>query len=211
VSSFFPTRQLTLQLAPLTQHPRIPRIDPPPRSLISDFFLPVAGGVELHIFSLGLQLVARGHHVIVITHSHATSGRVGIRYLSGSLPAVPQGSATSIIPSLKVYHLPISTIPPHTSHASLPNFLLTAPYLRSILLRERIHLIHGHASLSSMAHEGMFYAPFLTVKGRQPGIKTIFTDHSLFGFDDAVGVLTNKLLSAALRNVDGVICVSHTG
>jgi hypothetical protein len=24
-------------------------------------------------------------------------------------------------------------------------------------------------------------------------------------------VLTNKLLSAALRNVDAVICVSHTG
>lgn len=37
------------------------------------------------------------------------------------------------------------------------------------------------------------------------------SDHSLFGFGDAVGVLTNKLLAGALRNVDGVICVSNTG
>ncbi len=184
-----------------------------PHSLISDFFLPIAGGVELHIYSLGLQLVARGHNVIVITHSHQESGRVGVRYLSGTPSSSSLQTASTSIPFLKIYHLPIPTIPPHTSHASLPNFLLSAPYLRSILLRERIHLIHGHASLSSMAHEGMFYAPFMTIqgRGRKRGIKTVFTDHSLFGFDDAVGVLTNKLLSAALRNVDGVICVSHTG
>jgi phosphatidylinositol glycan class A protein len=42
-------------------------------------------------------------------------------------------------------------------------------------------------------------------------IRSVFTDHSLFGFGDAVGVLTNKLLAGALRNVDGVICVSNTG
>ncbi|PSR83377.1 hypothetical protein PHLCEN_2v5756 [Hermanssonia centrifuga] len=43
------------------------------------------------------------------------------------------------------------------------------------------------------------------------GIRTVFTDHSLFGFDDAASILTNKLLEATLRNVDAVICVSHTG
>jgi len=43
------------------------------------------------------------------------------------------------------------------------------------------------------------------------GIRTVFTDHSLFGFDDAASILTNKLLEAALRNVDAVICVSNTG
>ena len=40
---------------------------------------------------------------------------------------------------------------------------------------------------------------------------TVCTDHSLFGFADAASILTNKLLAGALRNVDAVICVSHTG
>lgn len=106
-----------------------------------------------------------------------------------------------LAPGLKVYHLPFKPI---ASNATLPNFLLFLPYLRNILLRERIDLVHGHGSLSSLAHEAMFHAPLM-------GIKTVFTDHSLFGFGDAVGVLTNKLLVAALRNVDGVVCVSHTG
>lgn len=64
--------------------------------------------------------------------------------------------------------------------------------------------MHAHASLSSMAHEGILHAHHF-------GIRTVFTDHSLFGFDDAASILTNKLLEGALRNVDGVICVSHTG
>ncbi len=175
------------------------------RSLVSDFFLPVAGGIELHIYSLGLQLVARGHNVVVVTHGHSDAGRYGVRYLSpGKHDGQGRVESDDKPPHLKVYYLPIPTIPPHTSHATLPNFLLCAPYLRAILVRERIHLVHGHASLSSIAHEAFYYAPFF-------GVHTVFTDHSLFGFDDAVGVLTNKLLSAALRNVDAVICVSHTG
>lgn len=102
---------------------------------------------------------------------------------------------------IKIYHLPLTTI---ASSASLPNFLLCLPYFRSIFLRERIEIVHGHGTLSSMAHEALFHGPFF-------GIRTVFTDHSLFGFDDAVGILTNKLLAAALRNADGVICVSYTG
>ena len=43
------------------------------------------------------------------------------------------------------------------------------------------------------------------------GIRTVFTDHSLFGFDDAASILTNKLLEAMLSHVDAAICVSHTG
>ena len=43
------------------------------------------------------------------------------------------------------------------------------------------------------------------------GIRTVFTDHSLFGFDDAASILTNKLLEGMLSHVDAAICVSHTG
>lgn len=120
----------------------------------------------------------------MITHSHPD--RSGVHYLA---------------PSLKVYYLPYLPI---TSSASLPNFLLFLPYFRHIILSENIQLIHGHGALSSLAHEAVLHAPLLEVKA-------VFTDHSLFGFGDAVGVLTNKLLGAALRCVDEVICVSNTG
>lgn len=106
-----------------------------------------------------------------------------------------------MVPGLKVYHIPFKTI---ASSATLPNFLAFLPYLRPILLRERIELIHGHASLSALAHEAILHSHHL-------GIRTVFTDHSLFGFDDTAVILTNKLVEAALRNVDAVICVSNTG
>jgi phosphatidylinositol N-acetylglucosaminyltransferase subunit A len=106
-----------------------------------------------------------------------------------------------LLPGLKVYYLPLRTI---ASSATLPNFFCLLPYLRTIIIREEVHVIHAHASLSSMAHEGILHAHLL-------GVRTVFTDHSLFGFDDAASILTNKLLEGALRNVDRVICVSHTG
>lgn len=100
-----------------------------------------------------------------------------------------------------MYHLPIAVL---TSQATLPNFMMCLPYFRNIFLRERIDLVHGHASLSSFAQEAVMHAPLL-------GIRTVFTDHSLFGFGDATGILTNKLLVGSMRNAEGVICVSHTG
>ena len=120
----------------------------------------------------------------MVTHHH--SNRKAVRYLA---------------PGLKVYHLPIVPI---ASQATLPQFLLFLPYFRHIMIRENIDLVHGHGTLSSLAHEAMYHSHLL-------GIRSVFTDHSLFGFGDAVGVLTNKLLAGALRNVDGVICVSNTG
>ncbi|QRV76849.1 glycosyltransferase family 4 protein [Ceratobasidium sp. AG-Ba] len=72
------------------------------------------------------------------------------------------------------------------------------------MLRERVQIVHGHASLSSLAHEGLLHAHHLD-------IRTVFTDHSLFSLDDATGILTNKLLAGALKSVDAVIGVSHTG
>ena len=42
------------------------------------------------------------------------------------------------------------------------------------------------------------------------GLRTVFTDHSLFGFADAGSILGNKLLKFTLSDVDHVICVSHT-
>ena len=55
-----------------------------------------------------------------------------------------------------------------------------------------------------MAHEALYHSMHM-------GIRTVFTDHSLFSLDDAVGILTNKLLAGALMNVDATICVSYIG
>ncbi|KAK0219497.1 hypothetical protein EDD85DRAFT_960974 [Armillaria nabsnona] len=133
----------------------------------------------VHTLLPGGAVIKRGHKVIVITHSHSLN-RVGIRWL---------------LPSPKVYHLPFVSI------ASSAMFFTFLPYLRMILIQEHIHLIHAHASLSSLGHEGILHSHLL-------GVETVFTDHS---FEDAASILTNKLLAGTLRNVDAVICVSHTG
>ncbi|CAJ0604772.1 unnamed protein product [Cylicocyclus nassatus] len=153
-------------------------------ALVSDFFCPNAGGVETHIYFLGQCLMKLGHKVIVITHAYGD--RRGIRYLSNGL---------------KVYYLPFLVI---YNGCSLATIIGSLPWLRKIFLRERVQIIHGHATFSSMAHEAMF-------NGWLMGIHTVFTDHSLFGFADASAILTNTLvLQYSLTNVDRVICVSYT-
>ncbi|CCO27933.1 phosphatidylinositol glycan, class A [Rhizoctonia solani AG-1 IB] len=123
--------------------------------------------------------------IIIITHSHPPN-RHGVRWLN---------------PGIKVYHIPFVTL---TASATLPNFFTFLPYFRTIMLRERVQFVHGHASLSSLAHEGLLHSHHL-------GIRTVFTDHSLFSLDDATGILTNKLLAGALKSADAIIGVSHTG
>jgi phosphatidylinositol glycan class A protein len=42
------------------------------------------------------------------------------------------------------------------------------------------------------------------------GLKTIFTDHSLFGFSDPSAIHMNKVLNFTCSIINHVICVSHT-
>ncbi|KAI5834302.1 glycosyltransferase family 4 protein [Schizophyllum commune Tattone D] len=168
--------------------------------MVGDFFHPNVGGVENHIYMLGAQLLARGHKVIVITHSHRSrSGAHGDRV--GARGDGDRVGIRWLLPGLKVYHIPF---PPIANSATLPNFFTFLPYFRTIVLREHIQLVHAHASLSSLGHEALLHAHLL-------GVRTVFSDHSLFGFEDAASILTNKLLVGTLKNVDAVICVSHTG
>lgn len=152
--------------------------------MVSDFFFPNVGGVEGHIYMLSQRLLERGHKVIVITHAYPPH-RVGVRYLSGGL---------------KVYYVPYQVI---ARQDTLPNFFSLLPLLRQILVREGIDLVHAHQALSSMGLESLLHA-------KSMGLKTVFTDHSLFGFSDAASILTNKLLRFLLSDVDAVVCVSHT-
>ncbi|KAF2274619.1 UDP-Glycosyltransferase/glycogen phosphorylase [Westerdykella ornata] len=152
-------------------------------AMISDFFFPQPGGVESHIYQLSSKLIDRGHKVIVITHAYA--GRTGVRYLTNGL---------------KVYHVPFFVVYRETT---FPTFFSFFPLFRNIVIREQIEIVHGHGSLSNLCHEGILHA-------RTMGLRTVFTDHSLFGFADAGSILTNKLLKFTLSDVDHCICVSHT-
>lgn len=101
---------------------------------------------------------------------------------------------------LKVYHVPFLVVYRETTFPTVFSFF---PVFRDIVIREQIEIVHGHASLSNLCHEAILHA-------RTMGLRTVFTDHSLFGFADAASILTNKLLKFALSDVDHVICVSHT-
>ncbi|KAI4247285.1 MAG: hypothetical protein L6R40_001628 [Gallowayella cf. fulva] len=152
-------------------------------AMVSDFFFPQPGGVESHIYQLSTKLIDRGHKVVIITHAY--KGRTGVRYLTNAL---------------KVYHVPFLVI---YRESTFPTVFSFFPLFRNIVLREEIEIVHGHASLSSFCHEAILHA-------RTMGLRTVFTDHSLFGFADAGSILTNKLLKFTLSDVDHVICVSHT-
>lgn len=152
--------------------------------MVSDFFYPNTGGVESHIYHLSQCLLARGHKVVVITHAYGD--RKGVRYMSSGL---------------KVYYVPLLVI---YNQCTLPTLFLTFPIIRNILIREGITIVHGHSAFSALAHEAMFH-------GKSLGHRTVFTDHSLFGFADASAIITNKLLQMSLAQCNHVICVSHTG
>ncbi|KAL3424155.1 hypothetical protein PVAG01_03436 [Phlyctema vagabunda] len=152
-------------------------------AMVSDFFFPQPGGIESHIYQLSTKLIDRGHKVIVITHAY--EGRTGVRYLTNGL---------------KVYHVPFLVM---YRACTFPTVFSFFPVFRNIVIREEIEIVHGHGSLSSLTHEAILHA-------RTMGLRTVFTDHSLFGFADAGSILTNKLLKFTLSDVDHVICVSNT-
>ncbi len=52
-------------------------------SMVSDFFYPLIGGVENHIYQLSQCLIERNHKVIVVTHVY--DDRIGVRYMTNGL------------------------------------------------------------------------------------------------------------------------------
>ena len=61
--------------------------------MVSDFFYPRLGGVEMHLWSLSQNLLRLGHKVIVVTHAY--NDRKGIRFMTNGL---------------KVYYMPLPFI-----------------------------------------------------------------------------------------------------
>ncbi|XP_019264559.1 PREDICTED: phosphatidylinositol N-acetylglucosaminyltransferase subunit A isoform X3 [Nicotiana attenuata] len=134
--------------------------------MVSDFFYPNFGGVENHIYYLSQCLIKEGHKVVVMTHAY--QNRSGVRYMTNGL---------------KVYYVPWK---PFLMQNTLPTFFGTLPITRTILIREKISLVHGHQAFSTLCHEALMHA-------RTMGYKVVFTDHSLYGFADVGSIHMNKV------------------
>lgn len=152
-------------------------------AMVTDFFYPQPGGVEFHVYHLSQKLIDLGHSVVIITHSYGN--RNGVRILANGL---------------KVYYVPFFVL---YRSSALPTVYLALPILRNIFIRESIEIVHGHGSLSSLCHEAILH-------GRTMGLKTVFTDHSLFGFANVSSIMGNKILKFTLSDIGHVICVLHT-
>ena len=61
--------------------------------------------------------------------------------------------------------------------------------------------MHGHQAASVLMIASLVSANLM-------GLRTVFTDHSLFGFADAASIQLNKIIKWAVTPVDAVICVS---
>ena len=152
--------------------------------MVSDFFYPNCGGVENHIYTLSQCLIQNGHKVVVVTHAYGN--RSGVRYLTNGL---------------KVYYVPLLVI---YNQCTLPTLFTSLPIIRNILIRENISILHCHSAFSALAIESLIH-------GKMLSLKTVLTDHSLFGFADGSAILTNQLLGISLIFSNHVICVSHIG
>ncbi|KAL6944914.1 hypothetical protein ACO0QE_002356 [Hanseniaspora vineae] len=152
-------------------------------AMVCDFFYPQLGGVEFHIYHLSQKLISLGHNVVILTHSYGK--RRGVRYLNKGL---------------KVYYIPYLVLYRNTT---FPTIFTSLPIMRNIFIRESIDIVHSHGSVSTFAHECLFHAGIMD-------IPSIFTDHSLYGFDNIGVILVNKLLRFSCTLTNRMIAVSNT-
>jgi len=150
--------------------------------MISDFFYPDTGGVEMNIWATSQCLRRMGHKVIIVTATKG--GRIGVRYMS----------------NIKCYYLPQQR---WIYNVVMPSGM-SIPILRSIMLREKAEIVHVHQCTTPIGIESFFVARLL-------GIHTIYHDHSLFSIADPFGYHVNKILNCVIRSaVSKVVTVSNT-
>ena len=106
--------------------------------LVSDFFYPNVGGVEMHIYQLSLRLRKR-HKLVILTHAYGD--RVGVRYLTCGV---------------KVYYIPALLVA--DGQVGFPSVYSTFPIFRHIIIREQIQVLHAHQAFSSFALEAITHA-----------------------------------------------------
>lgn len=174
-------------------------------AMCCDFFYPRLGGVEMHIWSLSQCLIRQGHKVVIITHAvdDPREQQGGGSSSSTTVPKIPRqrSGVRWMTNGLKVYYMPMTVM---VDNVTYPTFFANFALFRTILLRERIEIVHGHQATSALMHECLMQAKSMSF------LRTIYTDHSLFGFADAASVHLNKIMKFSLSTVDHAISVSHT-
>jgi phosphatidylinositol glycan class A protein len=156
-------------------------------ALISDFFYPNIGGVEAHIYSLAYCLRKLGHKVIVITREREDFNICGVRYYSNGI---------------KTYYLPCLGMSANIIYPAI--FSTLSLLVRSILIREKIQVLHGHQDSSIMVIASIPIATSLD-------IPFFLTQHSLHNFGDLASIELNNMYRVLLRHsISKLIAVSNT-
>ena len=150
--------------------------------LISDFFYPKVGGVEVHIYQLAVSLIRLGCKVTVLTHHR--KDRQGIKYMGNGI---------------KVYFTPLMTL---YDDSSIPIMFSNLKIIREICYTEKIDIIHCHQSSSCLSLEGIFHSKML-------GKNSILSEHSLYGFSLLDEASLNKVIRTFFVDTDETISVSH--
>eukprot|EP00792_Barthelona_sp_PAP020_P004718 TRINITY_DN2305_c0_g1_i1.p1 TRINITY_DN2305_c0_g1~~TRINITY_DN2305_c0_g1_i1.p1 ORF type:complete len:498 (+),score=67.36 TRINITY_DN2305_c0_g1_i1:74-1567(+) len=150
--------------------------------LVSDYFYPNMGGVENHMFAMSQCLIERGHKVVVFTHNYQE--RFGVRYM---------------VNGLKVYYVPMTHM---KDNCAALHFFSTLHYLRNIIIREQIDIVHCHQGFSLMGNEAMLNSNII-------GKPVVFTDHSLIGITEFTSFHVNKGFKQYISGATHIICVSH--
>ncbi|HWE26396.1 MAG TPA: glycosyltransferase family 4 protein [Polyangia bacterium] len=160
-------------------------------AIVSDWYLPRIGGLELHLRDLARELNARGHEAHVITATPDS-------------PAGDRGSDGITVHRLDVPLMPgLDTI--RSKKALRP--------LEQLIVREQYDIVHAHTALSPLAIGATSVAKKLGIPSvmtehsvlRGPGMALLSTLHKLWGWADWPDVLTavSHYVAKDMRDVSG--------
>ncbi|MCA1663477.1 MAG: glycosyltransferase family 4 protein, partial [Myxococcales bacterium] len=156
-------------------------------AIVSDWYLPRIGGLELHLRDLARELNARGHEAHVITATPGDDERDGITVHRLDVPLMPG----------------LDTI--RSRRALRP--------LEALFLREQYDIVHAHTALSPLAIGATAVAKKLGIPSvmtehsvlRGAGLALLSTLHKLWGWADWPDMLTavSHYVAKDMRDVSG--------
>lgn len=147
-------------------------------ALVTDVYYPHVGGIQEHIYHLGMELQRRGHMVKIIT------GSAGNNEAPKEIDVVRIGRVVQF--------------PANKSFSKITVGFDIAGKLRKVLRDEHFDIVHVHGALS----------PFLPVYSHLfAGCTTVHTFHAQFERSIPCHIF-KKLLDRCMKRIDGKIAVS---
>ncbi len=148
-------------------------------ALVSDAYYPHVGGIQEHIYHLGIELIKRGHYVKVITGSSGND------------------SAPHDLEVIRIGR--VIQIPANKSFSKLTVDFGMVSKLRKIFKNEKFDIVHVHGVLG----------PFLPLYSHLLSPSTsIHTFHAAFD-ESLGYLASKKLLQKYMKKIDGFITVSE--